>query len=252
MVRFTRVALCLCERLVAKYSHDLVRSASRVGKTAASSFAKAMRLTIEREPGASDRIPHPLAEAINRERLAVLCVDDGYMVVFSRRHNREQVAVERNHQLSPGLLLHDANCPIAYVSPGHAVHVAPALARMEHQRKRKPLLCADRPMLFKCRNFGLGPRADFLRLWSFDAERWIMVKPSNVDGMPDQHAQNFEDRKRGAWPVSIGLQDAGRDPLTCQANNRALWPCFVLSVSMGEEYATRVVSRRPRYAELRI
>ena len=70
LIRFTRVALCLRERLVAKYSHDLVCGGSRIGKTPTSSFAKAMRLTIEREPGTSDWITHPLAEAIDSERLS--------------------------------------------------------------------------------------------------------------------------------------------------------------------------------------
>ena len=130
--------------------------------------------------------------------------------------------MKRNHELASGLLLHDANCSITYVGPCHAVHVATALAGIEHQRERETLLCADRPMLFKCRDFGIRPRADFLRLGSFDAERWIMVKPSNVDRMPDQDAQNLEDRKRGARPVSVGLEDAGEDPLTRQARDRAV------------------------------
>ena len=54
-----------------------------------------------------------------------------------------------------------------------------------------------------------------------------MVKPSDVDRMPDQNTQNLEDRKRGAWSVNIGLQYAGNDPLArqpCHASVAVLRP----------------------------
>jgi len=68
------------------------------------------------------------------------------------------------------------------------VNVAPALAGIEHERKREPLLSADRPMLFESLDFVVSPGADFPDLGSFDAERRIVAKPSDVDPMPDQDA----------------------------------------------------------------
>ena len=59
--------------------------ASRLGKAPASSLAKAMRLTIERKPGGSDRVTEPLAEAIDRERLAVLGIDNRHVVALGER-----------------------------------------------------------------------------------------------------------------------------------------------------------------------
>jgi len=65
--------------------------------------------------------------------------------------------VERDCELASGLLLRDSNCSLVHVGPGHAVHVAPALASVKHKRKSKSLLCANRPMFLKYRNFGVGP-----------------------------------------------------------------------------------------------
>ena len=61
-----------------------------------------------------------------------------------------------------------------------------------------------------------------MRLGSFDAERRIVVKPSDVDRMPDQDTQNLEDRKRGAWSADIGLQYAGNDTVARQAGDGRL------------------------------
>src|ERR1700751_5448925 len=49
-----------------------------------------------------------------------------------------------------------------------------------------------------------------------------MVEPPDVNRMPDQDTQHFQDRKRSAWSVSIGLQNPGSDPLTCQARHGAV------------------------------
>jgi hypothetical protein len=93
------------------------------------------------------------------------------------------------------------------------VDVAPALTGVEQERKREPLFCVDRPPMLERLNLAVRPRADFFCLRTLDAERRIVLQPSNIDRMADQHAQHFEDRERSAWPIRVRLQDASDDPL---------------------------------------
>jgi len=150
-----------------------------------------MWLTIERKPSNSNCISDPLTEAIDRERLAVLRVDDGYVFALSCGQYREQLAVERDRQLAPSFLLHDTNSPVAYIRPCHAVYIAPALAGIEHQCKRSPLLSANRPMPFEGVNLGISPRPYFLRLRTLNPECRIMIDPSYIDCVPNQDTQHF-------------------------------------------------------------
>src|SRR5262249_36541295 len=171
LIRLARIPLRFRECLVAEYRHYLVRGAPRLGKTPTSSLAKAMRLTIERKPSSSDRATEPLTETANRERLGIFRVDDRHLVTLGGGQNCEQVSVERDRELAPGLLLHNSNRFLAHIRPGHAVHVASALTGIKRERESKPLLGTNRPMLFKYRNFGVGPRTNFIRLRPLDPKR---------------------------------------------------------------------------------
>ena len=82
LVCIARVTLRFGEGLVTKHCHDLMRRASGLGKPSSSSLAQAVWLAVERKTSGSDRITHPLAEAIDREWLAVLGVDDRHMVAL--------------------------------------------------------------------------------------------------------------------------------------------------------------------------
>lgn len=90
-----------------------------------------------------------------------------------------------------------------------------------------------------------------MRLGSFDAERRIVVKPSDVNRMPDQDTQNLEDRKRGAWSADIGLQYAGNDTVARQASDGAVAMLCPQGID-SRGVTDLVVSRRPKYAELRM
>src|SRR5215475_2683978 len=102
-----------------------------------------MWLTVSRQPGSSDCITEPQAEAIDREWPAVLGIDNRRMVAIADGQNAEQLSVERNREFPPGLLWHDANCSFADIDPCHTVHIAPPLAGIKHQREPKALFRAD-------------------------------------------------------------------------------------------------------------
>ena len=55
----------------------------------------------------------------------------------------------------------------------------------------------------------------------FDAERRIVLEPSNIDRVADQHAQHFQDRQCGSRSGRIGLQDSD-DPFARQPLNSAM------------------------------
>ena len=157
LIRLARISLRFRQCLMAKYRHYLVGGTPCLSEPPASGLAKAMRLTIERETGGSDRIADPLTETVNRKRPTIFSVDDRRMVALGGSQNRDQVAVERNRELASGFLLRNSNLSIVHIGPSHAVHVAPTLASVKHESESKPLLCADRPMVLKCRYFGVCP-----------------------------------------------------------------------------------------------
>jgi hypothetical protein len=105
LIRLARISFRFRQGLMAKYRHYLIGGTPCLSKPAASGLTKAMRLTIERETGGSDRIAEPLTETVNRKRSTIFSVDDCCMVALSGGQNRDQVAVERNRELSSGFLL---------------------------------------------------------------------------------------------------------------------------------------------------
>src|SRR5260370_6002093 len=102
------------------------------------------------------------------------------------------------------------------------MHVAAALAGIEEERKGKALLGADWPSVLERFDLSFRPRADFVGFWPLDAKRRVVLEQSNVDSMLDQHAEHFQDREGCAGSVSIGLEDAGIDPLARQPCNAAV------------------------------
>ena len=70
---------------MAEHGHDFIGAASGLCKPPTGSLAQTMGLAFEREVGGPDCCAHPLTETINRERLSVLGVDDGYMVTVGMR-----------------------------------------------------------------------------------------------------------------------------------------------------------------------
>jgi len=100
LIRLARISFRFRQCLMAKYRHYLVGGTPCLSEPPASGLAKAMRLTIERETGASNRIADPLTETVNRKRPTIFSVDDGRMVALSGGQNRDQVAVERNRELA--------------------------------------------------------------------------------------------------------------------------------------------------------
>ncbi len=176
---------------MAEHRHDLVRTAARLRKTSARCLAQPVRLTFKRQPSGSDCVAEPLAEAIDREWPTVFGIDNGHMVAVADGQDTEEVSVERNRELPSGLLLNNSNASFAHVGPSHTVYIAPALASIKHERECEPLLSANWPTAFKQRNLGVGPGSDFLSFRSLDAERRIVGKPSDTDGMTDKDPQNL-------------------------------------------------------------
>ena len=102
LIRLARISFRFRQCLMAKYRHYLVGGTPCLSEPPASGLAKAMRLTIERETGGSDRIADPLTETVNRKRPTIFSVDDRRMVALGGSQNRDQVAVERNRELASG------------------------------------------------------------------------------------------------------------------------------------------------------
>ena len=67
-----------------------------------------------------------------------------------------------------------------------------------------------------------------------------MVQPSDVDRVPDEYAQHFEDRMRRARPVRIRLKDPLKDSFAGQSRYGAL---AVLGAQNLD--SALVVARRP-------
>ena len=96
LIRFARVPLCFRERLVAQHRHDLVYRASSLCQAPACCLAEPMRLTLKGEPRFGYRVPHPLAEAIDRERLPMFSVDDGQVIAIGRSQYGDQLMMVRD------------------------------------------------------------------------------------------------------------------------------------------------------------
>ena len=75
LVRLARVPLGLGEGLVTEHRHYFMGCTSCFCEPPASSLAEAMRLALQWKSGNGDRITDPLAEAVDRERLATLRID---------------------------------------------------------------------------------------------------------------------------------------------------------------------------------
>lgn len=157
LVSLARIAFRFGEGFVAQHRHNLVGGASRLGQAPASCLAKAVRLSFERKPRGRHRVTDPLAEAIDRERLTVLGIDNGHVVAVGDGENGEQVSVQRNRELASGLLLHNPNGTLTHIGPRHAVHVASALAGIKHKRERETLLGAGRPVLLESFDLSIRP-----------------------------------------------------------------------------------------------
>src|SRR5689334_21309479 len=127
---------------MAEHCHDLVRAASSFRQTSPSCLAQPMRLTLERQPGSSDRITEPEAIATDREWAAVIGVDNGYAGPVADGENAQQVSVERDCQLPTGLLLHEPNRSFTHIGPCHPMHIASTLTGIKHQRECNALLRA--------------------------------------------------------------------------------------------------------------
>jgi hypothetical protein len=84
LIRLARISLGFRECRVAEYRHYLVRGTPRLGKTPASSLAEPVRLTFKGESRFGYRVPHPLAETIDRKGLPMFSVDDGQVIAIGR------------------------------------------------------------------------------------------------------------------------------------------------------------------------
>ena len=94
-----------------------MRGASGLCETPPRRLAESVRLAFERQTGSGDRITHPLAEAINRERLSVFCIDDRDVFPFGGGEDGQQVLMKRDRQFAPSFLLDDANAIAINVRP---------------------------------------------------------------------------------------------------------------------------------------
>ena len=133
--------------------------ASGFRQAATRSLAQSVRLTIERQSCGFDGVAHEGREAVHRERLAELGVDDGDVIVPRLFQHREQVPMQRHFDFRAGLLLVHLDAPgaLADVLPRHPMHVGAALAGEEHQREGGALLGADLPAVLVLPDFVIGP-----------------------------------------------------------------------------------------------
>ena len=93
LVSLARIAFHFGKGFVAQHRHNLMGGAARLGQAPASCLAKAVRLSFEQKPRGRNRVTDPLAEAIDRERLTVLGIDNGHVVAVDDGENGEQVSV---------------------------------------------------------------------------------------------------------------------------------------------------------------
>jgi hypothetical protein len=80
LIDVARVSFGLAQRLVAEDRHDLMRRASGFRQSPALGLAQAVWTAVQRQSCGCNGIPHELAEARYRERLAVGGVEDGHVL----------------------------------------------------------------------------------------------------------------------------------------------------------------------------
>ena len=124
LVGVAGVALGLRKTPMAEYRHNFPARASSLSQAASGGLAQAVMLTVERQHGGGDRVPHEPRKAIDRERSTVFSVEDRHVAALGLGQHGAQFTVQANRQFRACLLLHDANRVAVDVGPGHPVHVA--------------------------------------------------------------------------------------------------------------------------------
>ena len=85
-----------------------------------------------------------------------------------------------------GFLLHDDDLVLGSdVRPSHPDHVRSPLSRVQKQFERGTLLCAKGPPVTVALDFVVSPRANALYFRPSNAERRIVLEPTEIDRVPD-------------------------------------------------------------------
>src|SRR6516164_1427576 len=211
-----------------------------------------MGLTIDRQSGGFDRMPHELRKTGRSERPSERSVDDGNVISRGMVEGAAQVGMKVGFDIHTSLAprVSDARCGLVDLAPGHPVNISTRGTDVQHQAVGRALLRAKRPVTLKGRRLGIGPGANCPALRALYSDRRSC---RSFSGLLSSRPIAWWIRMRSIFrreSAAPGRPSYGaRIPASILSPVRpatARWPWSVRSASMRDAYPLLVVARRSR------
>ena len=150
-------ALAKAQAQLVNPEKSLVANPAVVGHSTTESFPQAMGLTIDRQSGSFDRMPHELRKTGRSEWPSERSVDDGNVISRGMVEGAAQFWMKANFDAHASLASRIRNARSGFIdlTPSHPVNISTRGTDVQHQAVGRALLRAERPVTLKRRRLGI-------------------------------------------------------------------------------------------------